>query len=309
MYTRRQRHSWSALASPAPLPLVLCALLVFAAVSRAFAEPIMVRDFLNRQVSLAEPARRVVALAPHIVENVFSAGAGQALVGVVSFSNFPAEAQQLPVVGSYKAFSLETILSLRPDLIIMWASGNGLKALSKLESLGVPVYVDEPATLDDVARSIGDIGRLTGTEKTALRQAERFHSELAALRARYELQTPVELFYQIWHEPLQTINGAHIINDVIELCGGQNVFADALVLAPKVNIESVLQRDPQVIIASGMSKARPEWLDQWHRWPTLRAVRDGHLFFVPPDLLQRHTLRLLQGAQRLCGQLASVRND
>lgn len=282
--------------------------LIVAIANVVAAEVIEVNDFLGRKVVLQAAAERVIALAPHIVENVYSAGAGDKLVGVVSYSNFPEEAKTIPIVGGYKSYSVETIIALQPDLILMWASGNGDKALQQLTALGFTVYVDELSSLEHIATFVQHIGQMTGTENIASAHVKDFTQELTLLRSQYSQSSPVSLFYQVWNEPLQTINGQHIINDVIQLCGGRNVFADAAVLAPKISLESVIVADPQAIVASGMDEARPEWLDDWRKWPQLQAVKRNHVYFIPPDFLQRHTFRLLQGAQQLCKQLAEVRH-
>jgi iron complex transport system substrate-binding protein len=268
---------------------------------------IAVRDFVGREVSLAAPAQRIVALAPHVVENLFSAGAGGKLVGAVSYSDYPGAASNIPRVGTYKSFSLETIITLRPDLIVMWASGNGMASLEQLHGLDVPVYVSEPRQLGDVARAIRDYGVLAGTGDTSEKEARRIDNAIATLRQHYGSLDPLSVMYQIWHEPLQTLNDKHLVSAVIRLCGGTNSFADAVSLAPKISIESVLERNPDVIIASGMDVARPEWLDQWRSYPSLAAVQNQALFFIHPDHIQRPTARVLLGAQTLCRQLDSVR--
>lgn len=266
-----------------------------------------VTDSLDRSVTLAEPAQRVVTLAPHLVENLYSAGGGDRIVGTVSFSNYPGAATALPVIGSFNAFSLERIVTLQPDLILMWGSGNGVQALDQLQALGVPVYVDELRTLEDLYRSIRNLGALTGVAQEAEREATRLEQGFAQLRALYAGAKRMSVFYQIWHEPLQTLNGDHLINEVIQICGGNNVFADAASLTPRVSLESVLERDPDVIVASGMSQARPAWLENWRDYPNLRAVEHNALFSIDPDQIQRPTARLLQGATELCRQLDSVR--
>jgi iron complex transport system substrate-binding protein len=271
------------------------------------AEPVSVEDFAGRTVTLAAPARRVVALAPHIVENVFSAGAGDRLVGVVSYSNYPGAARTIPRVGSYNAFSLETIASLQPDLIVMWGSGNGMQSLARLELLGIPVFVSEPRQLEDIPRAIRDLGTLAGTRQVSETRALEIEQALASLRAKYSQRATLTVFYEIWNEPLQTINGEHLISQLMALCGGRNIFADVATLAPRISIEAVLARAPDAIVASGMGESRPEWLDQWRQYPSLPAVRNNALFFVPPDHLQRPTARVLLGAQALCEQLDSAR--
>lgn len=290
-----------------PLALLLCTMALCAQASSA--QPITVRDFAGRDVTLEKPARRIVALAPDIVETLFSAGAGDYLVGAVTYSNYPEHAKALPEVGSYNAFSLERILALHPDLVVMWGSGNGMQTLSKLEALGLPVYVSELRKLSDVPESIRRLGQLAGTADVAETEARRIEGELESLRNRYSNRPALGVFYQIWNDPLQTVNGDHLISEVIALCGGRNVFGDASALAPRISIESVLLRNPDAIVASGMGEARPEWLDQWRAYPSLRAVTNNALFFVDPNHLQRPTARVLLGARRLCEQLDQLRGQ
>ena len=271
------------------------------------AQAITVLDFSGREVTLDQPAKRIVALAPHIVENLYSAGAGDKLVGVVSYSNFPDEAKNVPEVGTYNAFSLEQVLALQPDLVVMWGSGNGMQTLSTFEALGIPVYVSELRQLSDVPKSIRNLSQLAGTPAIGEAEASRIETELNALQRRYGEKRSLSVLYQIWNDPLQTVNGEHLISEIISLCGGYNIFGDARSLAPRVSIESVLLRDPDAIVASGMGEARPEWLDQWRAYPSLTAVADEALFFVNPDHLQRPSARIVLGAQSLCQQLDQIR--
>lgn len=269
---------------------------------------VVVRDFLGREVRLPKPAERIVALAPHIVENLFSIGAGGQIVGVVSYSDFPPAAKAIPVVGSFNAVGLEAVLALQPDLIVLWGSGNGLNALKGLEALNIPVYVDEMENLADIPKSLVNLGVLSGHAEAAEAKATRFSDSIAALKSMHELKNTISVFYQVWNEPLQTINGAHIISEIIGLCGGENIFSAEPVLAPKVNQEAVIARNPDAIIASGVSEQRPDWLNEWNTWPELSAVKNQHLFFVPPDIIQRHTLRIQQGAELMCEKLNLARS-
>ena len=281
--------------------------LLFLSVIAVPAQAITVQDFSGREVTLDQPAKRIVALAPHIVENLYSAGAGDKLVGVVSYSNFPDEAKNVPEVGTYNAFSLEQVLALNPDLVVMWGSGNGMQTLSTFEALGIPVYVSELRQLSDVPKSIRNLSQLAGTPAIGEAEASRIETELNALHRRYGEKRSLSVLYQIWNDPLQTVNGEHLISEIISLCGGYNIFGDARSLAPRVSLESVLLRDPDAIVASGMGEARPEWLDQWRAYPSLTAVADEALFFVNPDHLQRPSARIVLGAQSLCQQLDQIR--
>ena len=283
----------------------LPALLLLASAAHA---DIAVKDDTGQTVLLKAPARRIVSLAPHLTENLYAAGAGAQLVAVVSYSDWPAAARQLPRVGSYDRVDLEAILARKPDLIVAWESGNAPAHLAKLKALGVPVYVSQPKHIDDVAGEIERLGLLSGTEATANRAAKAYRERHAALAARYGNRPPVRTFYQVWNQPLMTVNGQHIISDVIKLCGGENVFAGLGQLAPAITEEAVLAANPEAIVASGMGESRPEWLDTWKRWKQLTATARDNLFFIPPDLMQRHTPRLLDGAERLCAQLETARS-
>lgn len=279
--------------------LLLCPSLVSAQIE--------VTDDLGHTVRLAAPAERIVSLAPHATEMLFAAGAGDRLVGAVSHSDYPPAARAVPRVGDYNAVDLERIVALRPDLVIAWHSGNGPGLAARLRALGLTVYESEPRQLADIPRALTAFGRLAGTEAIANAAAAEFRARRAALAQRYADRPQVRVFYQIWKQPLMSVNGEHLISHVIRLCGGKNVFANLSTLVPRLSIEAVLARNPEVIVASGMGEERPEWLDDWRAWPALTAVRRGNLFHVPPDLIQRHSPRVLDGAERLCEQLELAR--
>ena len=287
----------------------LVATLVALCALNTLAEPLSVVDFSGKTVTLEAPATRIVALAPHSVENLFSAGAGDKLVGAVSGSDFPDAARDIPRVGSFNAYSLETIASVEPDLIIIWGSGNGTRTLAKLETLGIPVFVSEPRQLADIPRDIRALGILAGTTQDSEIEAQRIEQALAELARRYSQKSIIRVMYEVWNDPLQTINGDHLISQVITLCAGNNIFANVETLAPRINVESVLALAPEAIIASGIRDTGHHWLDDWQRYPTLHAVRDGGLFFVNPDYLERPTARVLLGAQSVCEQLDSLRSS
>lgn len=287
------------------------ALLLAALIStlQAVAAPIEVIDDAGRTVALNQPAQRIVSLAPHITEMLFSAGAGDRIVGTVAFSDYPEAAKQIPQIGSYQHLDFERITASRPDLIVGWKSGNPLAALEHLENLGFTLFLSEPRVIGDIADNIEKLAQLTATEAVARKSIQPFRDGLRKLAARYGDAAPVTVFYEIWHQPMMTLNGEHIVSNVIGLCGGRNVFAALSNLAPRVGIEAVLRQNPQVIIASGSGSERPEWLDDWKQWPSLRAVKNNHLFSIPPDIIQRHSLRILQGAELLCDQLEQVRRE
>lgn len=269
---------------------------------------VSVIDDAGTTVRLAQPARRIITLAPHMAETLFAAGAGERLVGTVEFSDFPPEVKKLPLVGGYSRLNLEAIAALKPDLIIAWQSGNAPAHIERLRALGLPIYVSQPNRIEDVAKEIERIGVLAGTQTVANDVAAKYRQRLADIRKRYSDRPTVRTFYQVWKQPLSTIGGRQIISSVIALCGGENVFGKLDALAPVVSVESVIAANPEAIVASGMDASRPEWLDDWKRWPAITAVARDNLFFVQPELIQRHTPRLLEGAERLCQHLETARS-
>jgi len=283
--------------------LLVCSLLVSLSLQAA----VSVQDDAGRTVSLAQPAQHIVSLAPHVTEQLFAIGAGERIVGAVDYSDYPEPAKMIPRVGGYSRLDLERILALQPDLVVGWQSGNDARQLERLQQLGIAVYLSEPRHLADIVSNMERLGRLSGVAQQADAAAARFRQGITALRAQHRDAARLRVFYQIWNRPLMTVNGEHLISDVINLCGGDNIFAAIDTLTPTVSEEAVLAADPQVIIASGMAAERPEWLDEWRRWPQLSAVKNKQLYVIPPDIIQRATPRLLQGAERMCQLLDAAR--
>lgn len=282
----------------------LIALLLVCAPSRA---DLRVTDDYGREVRLAAPASRVVSLAPHLTELMYAAGAGTKLVGALDYSDYPPQAKALPRVGSEASIDLEALVALRPDLVIAWPNAGSSRAVERIAALGIPVFRSEPRELEDIARTMEILGRLAGTQTAAGAAARAFRERAASIGRRYAQRARVRVFYQVWDRPLVTVNGDHVISKVMRLCGGENVMAALPALAPEIDRETVLRADPEVIVASGPDGARPAWLDDWRAFPALAAVRHDNLFSIRPELLQRHTPRLLDGAEELCRILEAVR--
>ncbi|MEI7431108.1 MAG: cobalamin-binding protein [Betaproteobacteria bacterium] len=285
---------------------ILIALSLLASFATVQAE-VVVQDDVGNTIRLAQPAKRIITLAPHMAETLFAAGAGSRLVGVVEYSDFPEEVKKITRVGGYSRFDLEAVLALKPDLVIAWYSGNAPAHLEKLRSLGLPVYISQPNSIEDVASELERFGLLAGTGEIAKAEAAKLRERHAALKKRYSQRPVVRTFYQVWKQPLTTIGGKQIITSIIRLCGGENVFAKLDAFAPVVTVEAVISANPEAIIASGMEQSRPEWLDDWKRWTSINAVSRDNLFFIQPQLIQRHTPRLLDGAELLCQHLETVR--
>ena len=258
-------------------------------------------------IDLAGPARRIVALAPHLTELLFAAGAGDRIVATVAYSNFPEAARKLPRIGDAHAIDLERLVGLKPDLVIAWAGGSSQPQLEVLKALGIAVYQDAPQDLDHIARSIERFGQLAGTGAVAGPAAAHLRSRLAGLRQRHAGRSEVSVFHQVWDRPLMTVGGRHLISQVLGLCGGRNVFAGLAAPAPHVAFEAVLEADPEVIVSAGEGTPHAAGLGAWLAWPRLRAVARGNLVVVAPDLISQPVPRLLDGAEQVCAALEAAR--
>lgn len=264
-----------------------------------------VTDDTGKSIATNKPARRIVSLAPDLTEILFVIDGGERVIGVVGGSDYPSRARSIIQIGSYSGIDLERIIALRPDLIVTW-SKTFSRQLAVLEKFGIPIYTTQPRRLEDIPRTMKNLGCLTGLEKVANQEANKFSHRLTTLRQHYHTQKPVTVFYQIGSYSLITINKDSWINQVIELCGGHNVFAGAKFIAPEVSWEAVVAANPQVIISDAKDD---NWKKNWEAWSEISAVKNHLLFKVNPDLLDRAGPRLVDGAELICRDLQVARGS
>jgi len=270
-----------------------------------FGREIHVSDDAGHTIELSQPATRIVSLAPDICELVFAIGAGNRLVGVVDFSDYPEQAKRIERIGDANGINLERIVALKPDLIIAWQSGNPKDAILKLKKLGFPVFQIEPRSVADIANIMRRFAVLTASKSTAQPAIHEFEQRYEQLKKQYKSRRKVSVFYEIWNQPLMTVNGEHLISKVISICGGSNIFAKLNSLAPTVAIEPVLLANPEVIIAGDNLRNK---LNAWNRWTDLAAVRYQNLFLVNRDYINRHSPRILEGIKQVCESLEQARH-
>ncbi|MGE5793004.1 MAG: cobalamin-binding protein [Bacteroidota bacterium] len=265
------------------------------------------RDDRGVEVVLAVPATRIVALAPHLAEIAFAAGAGAKVVGVSAHSDFPAAAAQLPVISDATHVDFEALALLKPDLVLAWRSGSRARDVAQLEARGFRVYSTEAGALEDVPRLVRAVGRLAGTSAIADRRAGEIEAELDAIRRRHAGRPEVRVFYEIWHEPLMTVSGRHLVSGMLALCGGVNVFADAQPLTPVISREQVLAANPDAILLSAPPDQARATAASWRQFKTLRAVQRNQLHAMDPALINRMGPRVVEGAEAICSTLEQVR--
>jgi iron complex transport system substrate-binding protein len=233
-------------------------------------------------------------------------GAGARLIGVSRFSNFPPAAREIPQVGDAVRVDFEHIAALKPDLVLAWRSGNSAADIERLEQLGYLVYVSEPRRLADIPRQLRAIGALAGSSAEAEQAAVVYEREINALRKRYASARKIRVFYEIWRKPLMTVNGMHLISDVVVLCGGENVFASVPQFTPIVSLEAVIAARPEAILGGGSANGGRDFNDQWLLSAPL-PLRDLPAYYVNPDQIQQATPRIVEGARLVCSALEQVR--
>jgi iron complex transport system substrate-binding protein len=295
----RLRHS--------AIPLVLCALSCASIVDAAPNAHITVTDDFQHNVTVRTPPLRIVSLAPGATAMLLAAGAGSQLVGTIEYSGQPASEADLPKIGSADAIDMERLITLRPDVVVVWPDGNNPAQIATIERLGISVYRQEAITLDNIPQSLRRLGRLTGTSGVAGRQAGALEAKLAGLRKDYanSSHSPTVLL-EVWDRPLYTVGRGELMSDALEVCGARNAFADLPARAPPIGIEAVLARDPDIIIAAAPPGKAAAWLEEWRRYPSLRAVRTGHLLAFEDQRLIGLGPGAIDATAAMCGKIAAL---
>jgi iron complex transport system substrate-binding protein len=284
---------------------LLCALLCVSV--QAVAVGRKVHDDAGASLTVDDSACRIVSLAPGTTAMLYAAGAGRCLIGTIAHSSEPAEAADLPVVGDAETLDFEQLLALRPTVVVVAVDVVQRVRIDRIRALGLPVYQVHVTRLAGMPQSLRRLGALAGSAEAAGRAATALEAELAALRRRYQASRTLRVLYQIWDQPIYTIGGRHVIDDALRLCGARNVFDDLETAAPAVTRESVLARDPELIIASGPAKTAAAWLEEWRRFPTVSAVRRGQLVAHTDERIDRMGPSLIGATGSLCAVIDRAR--
>lgn len=245
---------------------------------------------------------RVVSLAPALNEIMLELGAGAQLVGVLGTHDRPAALADVPSVGEYGQLNMETLLSLRPQLVLLWPDSISAAQRQQLLQLGLELYEVQPHNLDELADQVAALAQRVGHAERGQQLAEAFRQQLGVLRQRYQRSSPLRVFYQVWDKPLYTLGGGQVVSDALAVCGAENLFAELTLAAPQISLEAVLARDPDVILTS-----EPQLLAAWQAWPQLQAVQRGQVWAIPDRGLERPSLQMLRATEQLCELLAKAR--
>jgi iron complex transport system substrate-binding protein len=271
---------------------------------------ISVLDDAQRKVVVSKPVHRIISLAPHVTELIFEAGAGAFLVGISDYSDYPEQAKKIPSVGNIFALDIERLLALKPDLVILWGTGNAKLLAQKLRQHQILVFESEPRNFEMIASSIERIARLAGTDAIGKQHALRFRNRFKSIQDTYQLkpnEIPINVFYQIGSKPIMTINKGHLLTQVLNTCGAKNSFANFKELVPTISAESVIASNPDAIVSSGNNVEQS--LGNWFNFKHLKAVQNKYLFVIDGDLINRSGPRILEGTELLCRQLMQIRSN
>jgi iron complex transport system substrate-binding protein len=274
---------------------VVLVTLIFAVTcaSDASAE-IRVIDDLGEEIVLLKPARRVISLAPHITELIYSLGAEKQIVGTVKYSDYPPEASTLPRIGDAFSLNIESVLALKPDLIIAWHTGGNNRPIERLRSLGLPVYTNEAKSLAGIGEAIIDIAALLGKNERGFALQQEFVTALENSRV-VKKSSPV-IFFQISDQELYTVSSEHLIGQAINHCGGKNLFSDISPNVSQVNQEMILANQPDVIVVTQRPGSESAWVKTWRGFTGTQYQVDT----IDPDLISRPSLRMLDGIKAIC---------
>jgi iron complex transport system substrate-binding protein len=238
---------------------------------------------------------------------LFAAGAGSRVVATVEYSDEPPAARRIPRIGDVVAVDMERLAALHPDVAVVWPGGGNPAQIEEMGRMGIPLYRQQVNTLADLSGSLRRLGELTGTNEVAGSAARELEGRLARLTRTYATASKTTVLLEIWNHPIYTVGGAQLLTDALKVCGARNIFGDLHDLSPAVDVEAVIARDPDIIIATAPPGAGAGWLADWKRFTALRAVRTGKLIaFEDPNLI-RLGPSVVTATESLCKAIAAVR--
>jgi iron complex transport system substrate-binding protein len=266
-------------------------------------------------VTVHAPPLRIISLAPGATEMLFAAGAGDQIVATVDYSDEPPAAKRIPRIGDVTAIDMEKLVALHPDVVVVWPGGGNPAQIESIARLGIPLYRQQVDRLADLSASLRRLGALAGTSATADRAAREVDAHLARLASEYggHLATGAQVgtggqrgptvLLEVWNRPIYTIGGRQLISDVVQVCGARNLFADLPDRSPVIDVEAVIARDPDIIVATPPPGEGESWLNEWKRYGSLKAVRTGRLIAFDDPRLIRLGPSIVDATEALCRQL------
>jgi len=282
------------------LPPVACALVIIGSLPELAGATFSVRDPTGRVLDLSAPPRRIVSLVPSVTETLYAIGAQERLVGVTDFCDYPPAARQKQSVGGMLAPSLETVVTLKPDLVVATPAGNREETFDELTRLRIPVYLVNPTRLADVLDLIGRLGALTGRETEAARLTATLAVRIEQVKRRVAGLPRPRVLYVLWPDPLIVPARGALVSELLALAGADSVTAAGGDGYPRYSFEAAVASAPEVIILARHSSGQGAMArDRWERFTALPAVKTGRVYSVSGDLLHRYGPRVVNGLEQL----------
>ena len=251
--------------------------------------------------------QRIIALSPHSVELLYAIGAGDRIIGTLEYADYPKAALEIPRIGNFNGIQIEKVVELQPDLIVAWKSGNKSSDIEKLKSLGFNIYHSQPQNIDEIGKELLELGKLTDLENEAKIVAREMMSQYQTIKNHYKRKKSINVFYQLWHDPIRTIGPNNWTQSLISDCNGSNIFNDATSQYPVVSLESVLVKNPEVIIIPHHSGNQEDKKKFWQKWSDIKAVKNDNINIINGDLLHRFSPRAINGLSILCKAIDKAR--
>jgi iron complex transport system substrate-binding protein len=263
-------------------------------------------DDTGQRVTLPNPPERIISLAPGATEMLFAAGAGDHVIATVDYADEPPAARRVPRIGDVTAVDMERLVALHPDVVVVWPGGGNAAQIEKIALLGIPIYRQQVNRLADLPGSLRRLGTFAGKQATAERAALELERHLARLTRQYGGGKHPTVLLEVWNRPVYTVGGPHLMSDALSLCGARNVFGDLTDLGPVINTEAVIARNPDIIVAAAPPGEGANWLADWKRLDSLKAVRTGRLIAFEDQRLSRLGPSVIDATEALCKELAVV---
>jgi iron complex transport system substrate-binding protein len=242
-------------------------------------------------------AERIVSLAPSVTETLFAVGAGERVVGVTSYCDYPPEARTKESVGDTLKPNIERIVALKADLVIVSTASQVESFVQKLESLGVPVYVTNPRSIEGVLESISSLAAITGVADAGRELTDKLRRRIASIETRVASSARPSIFVILGTEPLITVGNASFITDVVNRAGGRSISSEVPGDYPQFSLETAVAEQPEIIFLQSGGNEVPELLKQ------TPAARAGRVYHVDDDVLLRPGPRIIDGLEQIAAKL------
>ncbi|HCX04590.1 MAG TPA: cobalamin-binding protein [Clostridiales bacterium] len=259
--------------------------------------PVKITDGYGREIEIEKPAEKIISLAPSMTETIFALGAGDRLVGVTTYCNYPEEAKEIDQVGDFEGPNLESVIEKNPDVVVALAMGDDEK--SKLEDAGITVFLQDPQNLGEVFDNIKKIGTILGLQEEAESLTSNMNAKKDSIVETVSNYDSKKVFYEVWSEPLMTAGPGSILDEMINLSNGENIAYDAESLYPEYSLELLIERNPEVYLTADDGFKTVEDIKNREGYENITAIKENNIYMLHPDIVSRTGPRIIEGLEMI----------